>query len=230
MGMRDLFRNRERDPGRRDWRNEQRFEQRFGRQQDFGRGERDYEGGRGYSEPYGQEGRRDWSRYADEESDESRRYGEAGQENDEYESPYARVYERGSNYPGGSYGGESMRGGSQYGQYGYGSSRAIQKGTESQQFRGRGPRGYQRSDERIREDVCDCLTEDPSVDATDVEVDVKSGEVTLTGTVGSREQKRRAADVIEDLPGVKDVQNNLRVSTEQRTGTQTTSQQLTSRH
>lgn len=78
-------------------------------------------------------------------------------------------------------------------------------------FRGRGPRNYRRSDERIREDVCQCLTDDPHVDATNVEVSVADGEVTLSGTVASRMQKRRAEEVIEQLPGVRDVINGLRV-------------------
>lgn len=98
-------------------------------------------------------------------------------------------------------------------------------------FRGRGPKGYQRSDERIREEVCECLTDDPMVDASNIEVQVKSGEITLTGTVNSRHEKRRAAEIIEDLSGVKDVHNNLRVASEQgmqgaqqTSGTQSTQQ------
>ncbi|HEY8538933.1 MAG TPA: BON domain-containing protein [Steroidobacteraceae bacterium] len=87
-------------------------------------------------------------------------------------------------------------------------------------YRGRGPRGYKRSDERIREDVCECLTEDDYIDATNIEVQVKDGEVTLSGTVNTREEKRRACDLIEDLPGVKDVHNNLRVGAGMQ-GTQT---------
>jgi osmotically-inducible protein OsmY len=82
------------------------------------------------------------------------------------------------------------------------------------QFRGRGPKGYRRSDERVREDVCECLTEDDRVDATNIEVQVKDCEVTLMGTVNSREEKRRAEDLIDDLPGVRDVTNNLRVVNE----------------
>ena len=77
--------------------------------------------------------------------------------------------------------------------------------------RGRGPAGYTRSDDRIREDANDALTDDWGVDARDISVTVASGEVTLDGTVPSREQKRRAEDVIDDLSGVKHVQNNLRV-------------------
>lgn len=77
--------------------------------------------------------------------------------------------------------------------------------------RGRGPRGYVRSDERIREDVCDRLTDDPFVDASDVEIGVVNGEVTLSGTVTSREARRRAEDTVERVLGVQHVQNNLRV-------------------
>ena len=77
--------------------------------------------------------------------------------------------------------------------------------------RGRGPRGYQRSDERIHEDVCERLTEDRFIDASNVEVTVRSGEVTLSGTVASRGVKRRAEDLAEMASGVTHVQNNLRV-------------------
>jgi hypothetical protein len=77
---------------------------------------------------------------------------------------------------------------------------------------GKGPRGYQRSDERIFEEVCDRLTDDPRVDATDVEVRVENGEVTLAGTVRSRQEKHRAEDLVERLSGVRDVHNHLRVS------------------
>lgn len=83
-------------------------------------------------------------------------------------------------------------------------------------FRGRGPRGYQRSDERIREDVCECLMDDDHLDASDIEVKVQSCEVTLSGTVNSRWEKRRAEDLVEMLSAVQDVHNELRVNREQR--------------
>ena len=79
------------------------------------------------------------------------------------------------------------------------------------EHRGRGPKGYTRSDERIREDVNDRLTDDGWLDASDIEVEVSSSEVTLTGQVGSREEKRRAEDIADAISGVKHVQNNLRV-------------------
>ena len=77
--------------------------------------------------------------------------------------------------------------------------------------RGRGPKGYQRSDERIREDVNDRLTDDPHIDASEIEVAVSNREVTLTGTVNSRFEKRHAEDLAESISGVTHVQNNLRV-------------------
>jgi len=77
-------------------------------------------------------------------------------------------------------------------------------------FTGRGPRGYTRSDERIREDVCDALTWDPDIDASEVTVSVSSGEVTLAGEVEDRPAKRYAEDLIDDVAGVKDVHNQLR--------------------
>lgn len=77
---------------------------------------------------------------------------------------------------------------------------------------GRGPKGYRRSDERIIEDVSDRLTDDPIVDASDITVQVRDGEVTLTGTVEDRHQKRRAEDIVEQVPGVRDVSNQLRVT------------------
>jgi osmotically-inducible protein OsmY len=77
---------------------------------------------------------------------------------------------------------------------------------------GRGPKGYRRSDDRIREDVSDRLTDDPYVDATEIEIVVADAEVTLTGSVDSRNARRRAEDLAERVSGVTHVQNNLRVS------------------
>jgi hypothetical protein len=76
---------------------------------------------------------------------------------------------------------------------------------------GRGPRGYTRSDARILEDVNDRLTEDWYLDASDIEVTAANGEVTLSGSVDSRDDKRRAEGLAESVSGVRDVQNNLRI-------------------
>ena len=76
---------------------------------------------------------------------------------------------------------------------------------------GRGPRGYRRADERIREDVCDALCEHGYVDASDIEVTVANGEVTLGGFVRERAEKRMAEDAVEQIPGVREVHNQLRL-------------------
>jgi len=82
-----------------------------------------------------------------------------------------------------------------------------------QGHRGKGPSGYMRSDERIRETVCEALSDDDRVDASNIEVTVKNGEVTLSGTVDDRMSKRMAEECVENLSGVKDVQNLIRIST-----------------
>lgn len=105
---------------------------------------------------------------------------------------------------------DSPTGQSGYGQSGYGQSGRGAQGQGRAQM-GRGPKGYRRSDDRIREDVNDRLTEDWHLDAYDIEVQVSNCEVTLAGKVGSREEKRRAEDIAESVSGVQHVQNNLRV-------------------
>lgn len=77
--------------------------------------------------------------------------------------------------------------------------------------RGRGPRGYARSDERILEDLHDRLTEDPRVDARGIELRVEGGEVTLSGTVTERAARHCAEDIAESVSGVRHVRNDLRV-------------------
>lgn len=75
----------------------------------------------------------------------------------------------------------------------------------------KGPKGYTRSDERIKEDICDRLSLLFDVDASDVEVGVEGGEVTLTGTVPDRAMKVRIEFIADQIPGVKDVANQLKI-------------------
>jgi osmotically-inducible protein OsmY len=77
-------------------------------------------------------------------------------------------------------------------------------------------RGWQRTDERIREDVCGYLSAHPGIDTTDMEVTVSDGEVTLEGTVDDRFEKRMAEDLAEAVAGVRDVHNRLRIDTPRR--------------
>ena len=78
-------------------------------------------------------------------------------------------------------------------------------------YQGMGPKGYQRPDERINEEAHERLTDDPWLDASNISVSVSGGEVTLSGTVENREAKHRAERIVEDLSGVRHVQNNLRI-------------------
>jgi osmotically-inducible protein OsmY len=92
----------------------------------------------------------------------------------------------------------------------------------SGEHKGKGPRGYQRSTDRIKEDVCDRLAEDDYVDASDIDIKVEDNEVILTGTVNSRAEKRRAEDLIESISGVKNVENRIKVSSPDVGRTETT--------
>lgn len=78
-------------------------------------------------------------------------------------------------------------------------------------FHGKGPKNWVRSEQRIHDEVCERLAHHHDVDASDIEVTVKEGEITLTGTVSDRRMKSLAEDVIEDLVGVEDVHNRLKV-------------------
>jgi hypothetical protein len=81
----------------------------------------------------------------------------------------------------------------------------------SADHRGKGPKNYLRSDERISEDINDRLQDDPYVDASDIEVHIDKCEVILGGTVQDKYAKRRAADIAEDVRGVRHVENRIRV-------------------
>ena len=83
--------------------------------------------------------------------------------------------------------------------------------------RGKGPKDYQRSDERIKDDVSDLLWDSDDVDASNMEVKVQNREVTLTGTVPSRYEKRCAEDIAESVWGVTDVMNLVRIENRDET-------------
>ncbi|HEX5061610.1 MAG TPA: BON domain-containing protein [Kofleriaceae bacterium] len=99
------------------------------------------------------------------------------------------------------------------GMYGHGPGTWGERRTS---HRGKGPANYTRSDERIRELVCEALTDDHDVDATRIEVTVTDGEVSLAGTVEDRYQKRMAENCAECVSGVKDVHNQLRIAVDKQ--------------
>ena len=162
--------------------------------------------GRYYSEPYGAY---DYGRYE---------YGERAREpyyQRSYEGEYREPYYRGGYGRGAEDRGFLERAGDEIKSW-FGDDEAERRRRADEMrkagYAGRGPRGYQRSDERIREDINDRLTDDWYIDASDVEVIVNNGMVTITGRVDSREDKRRAEDIAECVSGVTDVSNQLRVS------------------
>ena len=76
---------------------------------------------------------------------------------------------------------------------------------------GKGPKGYRRSDERIKEDVCEALFAHREIDASSIEVTVKDGFVTLSGSIESRDLKLRIEREVEHLSGIEDVINEIKV-------------------
>ena len=84
-------------------------------------------------------------------------------------------------------------------------------GLEGTGHYGKGPKGFKRSDDRVKEDVSEALYRDPDIDASDVEVEVKDGTVFLKGSVESRQIKRAAENCVDHLTGVEDVRNELTI-------------------
>lgn len=69
----------------------------------------------------------------------------------------------------------------------------------------------ERTDVVLRRDAYEALWRHRELDASDIEVFVVRGDVTLTGTVPDRPSKRLAESVIEPCRGVRKVHNRLRV-------------------
>jgi hypothetical protein len=186
----------------RDWSKEGRREEgpsegRFGRREDWAN----------YGRPFGRQRDReaDWGGYPEDRGrgydwEHSGTWGsrDAGRPED-FHNENRHIGEEFRSHSGMSYGGGS-------GSYGGG------MGTQgSGRFAGRGPKGWQRSDDRIRDDINERLTRHPDVDATEIDVQVSNGQVTLSGTVDERHARRLAEDIAEGVSGVKEVQNHIRV-------------------
>ena len=78
-------------------------------------------------------------------------------------------------------------------------------------FVGKGPKTYHRSDERIQEEIWTLLMAKPDLDLSEIEVDVKDGEVTLMGTLPNRPMKYHLENKVAEIMGVKDVTNKIRI-------------------
>jgi osmotically-inducible protein OsmY len=168
-----------------------------------------------YNEPYGSYG---YSRYG-----YRRRYSEPYRGG--YEEGYDEPYYRRRPYRGAEDRGFWERAGDEVRSW-FGDEEAERRRRmdemRSGTYVGRGPRGYKRSDERIREDVNDRLTDDYYLDASDIEVSVNDCVVTLSGRVDSRYDKRYAEAIAESVSGVTDVTNQLRVGQSSTTAGETT--------
>jgi hypothetical protein len=180
-----------------------RYDRERGGDSDDGRGGREADPGYGYGGSGGGGG-------------SGRGWNEPSREREQYGSQ--RGWEGGGSPSGQRAGSGQSSGyaGPGYGYGGYGDTGRPSQGGSSRfgqgpgLHRGKGPKGYQRSDERLKEIISERLRDDPHVDASEITVNVSSGKVTLEGTVDSREAKNAAEDIVEHC-GCEDVQNNLRV-------------------
>jgi osmotically-inducible protein OsmY len=120
----------------------------------------------------------------------------------------------GTPYEGGVFTSASRGGGAEYysvtGMY----ENPLLETWRRESHRGKGPKGYKRSDERIHDEICDRLTRHPLIDASLMDVHVEKGEVTLTGEVQDRRMKYMAEDVADEVSGVTEIHNKLRVGRE----------------
>lgn len=157
------------------------------------------------------------------EYDEGRMYGQSGRYGSAYYGSSYPERERGymggrEQYGGGEYEGEERgwldRASDEISSW-FGDEEAERRremdARQTGHHRGRGPRSYTRSDSRIEEDINDRLTDYPYIDASDIEVKVENGDVILSGNVDTRYEKRLAEDITEDITGVKNVENRIRV-------------------
>lgn len=87
----------------------------------------------------------------------------------------------------------------------------IRSEASRESHRGKGPKGYARSSERMHDEACEILARDFDLDASNIEVVIQGDILVLKGEVDSRHDKRRAEDLVEDISGVSDVHNQLRI-------------------
>lgn len=101
---------------------------------------------------------------------------------------------------------EGLGGGGFGGEFGRRAQDAVRTGFDG------GPGGQRRSDDRVRESVSEELARHPGIDASEIEVRVENGRVTLAGKVDSRRSRRRAERCAEQCSGVAEVLNRLRIA------------------
>jgi len=92
------------------------------------------------------------------------------------------------------------------------------RGRPGEDFRGLGPKNYQRTDERLREDMSERLTQDPDIDASEIVVEVSNGAVTLSGHVDRRQTRYRVEDLVDRCHGVTEIDNRLSIGPARTSG------------
>lgn len=83
--------------------------------------------------------------------------------------------------------------------------------SQEKNYSGRGPKNYRRRDETIFEDVCEVLSRNPYIDASEITVDVEQGTVFLDGVVETKRIAHLATELVQNLPGVINVENDLQI-------------------
>ncbi len=73
-----------------------------------------------------------------------------------------------------------------------------------------------RSDASLQDLLCERLWRS-GIDVSEVSLTVQEGEVTLEGAIGTRADRARIEDTIDHIPGVRAVENRVRVAPD-RTG------------
>jgi len=181
-----------------DW---NRGSQDWNRSQDYGRGAdwrtSDYERGQDYGR-----GQQDWGRHQ-QDWGRGQEWGRNQQDYGRGQQDYGRAQDYGRTWGVGVANWDYTRQGGQ--------GRTWDEGRHA----GRGPRNYTPSDDRITEEINQQLTHHSMIDASDIDVNVQNGEVTLSGTVEHRQMKRTAEDIAEDVWGVKEVHNKIRIKNRQ---------------
>ncbi|WP_420992190.1 BON domain-containing protein [Cupriavidus sp. 30B13] len=151
-----------------------------------------------YGNPYREDFRTSQRRYRDD-------FGEESGDNFREGPEHGPLYQLGHRL------GEAV--GEMFGQHDGGRDPARESRWDARgQTRRTGPKGYQRSDERIHEAICEHLAYARGVDVSEVSVEVAGGVATLSGTVRSRSEKYDIEDLVDNVFGVTEVQNNIRVA------------------
>jgi hypothetical protein len=84
---------------------------------------------------------------------------------------------------------------------------------QRESYRGQGPSNYRPTDERIRERLCEVLTDHGDIDASSFALEVDCGIVKLEGNVRDEAMKDRLLATVQDIHGVVGVVDRLDVVT-----------------